>query len=646
MKSGWAIWTALAVLTATVLAGCSGGPAPAPASAATAKTLESQGHASAQAGQLLPLPRGVAATSISGGSEPLVVASHDGKMVWIGDSTGGYYSSDNGTTWAHMPDLNFNLAFIDGWALAEDGSGALYAADLNDNHVDVGRSINGGQSWASITDFAGVSGTADRPWLAAQGDGEVVLFYFDAPAVVTGVYEHCARSTDKGATWLDRDPMAGPPQGGSAFFDASGHFYYSQDSGVLYKFGGTCLGGASGSTMVAGADVNNMISAASDGDRVYMAAATNIGTHVVLAGTAPGASLKTLVLNPPSLQSNTYAAVAARNGLVAVTWLGSTTPGDPRLSSYGGTFGVYLALVQDFWGTPKVTVMQLAAGTHHGWICMNGISCTSGRSLADYMGVAIDKWGGTHAVFVNDTGSPGVFYVHVPPPGAVAGPGPGAPTAFLTLSVDGLTVSADASTSAAAAGMSLTAFSWDWGDNGATGSGVTATHTYGATGTYRVELTVTQSDGQRGSSATLVSPDGGTSAPPTADFDFTPANPGVGQLVTFDASAQAQGTAAIQATQWDFGDGTGGQGGQIQHSYGESGNYTVHLSVTDDRGATGVTTKVVHVQDAAGSPSRTPTTADSSPASRRAAAPSLVAALGSLAVAAAFRRPWQRRLKP
>ena len=126
-------------------------------------------------------------TAVSGGSEPFMLADREGQYLWIGDTSGGYFSVDNGTTWSRMGSYtgNAQVAFRDGWVFAQDESGRLYAAVLHDNRVDVLRSSNGGDSWSQVTYAVGVSGPADRPWIAARGN-DVAMVYFDAPAVITG----------------------------------------------------------------------------------------------------------------------------------------------------------------------------------------------------------------------------------------------------------------------------------------------------------------------------------------------------------------------------------------------------------------------------------------------------------------------------
>jgi PKD repeat protein len=83
----------------------------------------------------------------------------------------------------------------------------------------------------------------------------------------------------------------------------------------------------------------------------------------------------------------------------------------------------------------------------------------------------------------------GTVTVTTPPPNV-------APTARFTMSGSGLTADFDGSGSSDSDG-SVTGYTWDFGD-GATGSGVTASHTYTAAGTYTVRLTVTDDAGATG----------------------------------------------------------------------------------------------------------------------------------------------------
>lgn len=93
--------------------------------------------------------------------------------------------------------------------------------------------------------------------------------------------------------------------------------------------------------------------------------------------------------------------------------------------------------------------------------------------------------------------------------------------------------------------------------------------------------------------------------PPVANFSWSPSNPALGETVTFDGSASMDQDGAVVNWEWDIG-GTQRFGEIVEHSFGSAGNVDVTLTVTDDDGATGFTTRTVSVGDVA----NTPPTAD------------------------------------
>ena len=72
-----------------------------------------------------------------------------------------------------------------------------------------------------------------------------------------------------------------------------------------------------------------------------------------------------------------------------------------------------------------------------------------------------------------------------------------------------------------------------------------------------------------------------------ANFTHSPENPTVNQTITFDASSSFGPDGNITKYKWDFGDGniTEVEEPVITHTYLIAGNYTVKLTVTDDKGA-------------------------------------------------------------
>ncbi len=165
------------------------------------------------------------------------------------------------------------------------------------------------------------------------------------------------------------------------------------------------------------------------------------------------------------------------------------------------------------------------------------------------------------------------------------------PVAAFSTHAEQLKVTVDATDSRDPDGT-VTDYRWTFGD-GATGSGVTASHDYQQAGTYPVTLTVTDDDGATHSLTRQV----GVTVPPTAAFTET-VN---GLSVDFDGTGSNDPDGTIAGYHWAFGDGTTGSGATTSHDYQSSGNYAVTLTVTDDDGASRAVTRQISVT-AAGTP--------------------------------------------
>ena len=166
-----------------------------------------------------------------------------------------------------------------------------------------------------------------------------------------------------------------------------------------------------------------------------------------------------------------------------------------------------------------------------------------------------------------------------------------APVATFTSTASGLTATVDGSGSTDSDG-SIAGYSWNFGD-GTTATGATASRTYTAGGTYTVRLTVTDDKGATGTTTkavTVQAPAAPNAAPVAA---FTSATSGL--TVTVDGSGSTDSDGSIAGYSWDFGDGGTATGATASRTYTAGGTYTVRLTVTDDKGATGTTTKAVTV---------------------------------------------------
>lgn len=594
-----------------LLAGCAGAPGAAPdaAPAGPAAAPEDLGY---QPNLWLLDGFHPPSVTVSEGAEPSILADRDGQALWIGDTAGFHASTDNGTSWRENSALLLPGGFTDGWSVAQDDAGTVYTTTTNGLTVDVARSRDKGRTWDPVVAYATSAwALADRPWLAAHGDGDVALFLYNIP------YEACHHSTDGGATWVDRSPISGSPQGGNAVYDDAGNFYYANDAAEVTKFTGSCLLGMQRKTMIDGLGANNMIQIDVDGPDLYMAAATDGNRRVVLAGSRDFGTPKTLAVSPPFLQSNTFVTVAAQGGRVAVGWYGSETGGDPSQQGFNGAFNVYVAFVDGFWtDSPRVAYLRATAEANHvGDICMGGISCSDSadRDLLDYWMMDYDLWGGLHLAYGHDgAGSDSrVRYAGVPAgvadalldglplpldlaedPGVPAADGV-SPTASFTAKARGYSVGVDGTASADPQGSPLS-YAWTWGD-GASGTGPRANHTYARHGAFAITLKVTDADGHVGQASRNLLVDGSGDQPPMPRISVSPAQPVAGQAVTLrDASTDADGR--VVAREWTIGSKRWSEA-TVQLKFA-AGTHTVKLAVTDDVGVSASTSVALKVQPA------------------------------------------------
>lgn len=121
-------------------------------------------------------------------------------------------------------------------------------------------------------------------------------------------------------------------------------------------------------------------------------------------------------------------------------------------------------------------------------------------------------------------------------------------------------------------------YSWNFGD-GATGSGVSPTHTYADNNTYTVTLTCTNGAmSDVGTTTAVIS-----NVAPTANAGSDKSG-NEGQTLSFSGSATDPGTADVLTYNWDFGDGQTASGRNVTHAFPDNGAYTVTLTVNDDDG--------------------------------------------------------------
>ncbi len=82
---------------------------------------------------------------------------------------------------------------------------------------------------------------------------------------------------------------------------------------------------------------------------------------------------------------------------------------------------------------------------------------------------------------------------------------------------------------------------------------------------------------------------------PIAKFSYTPIKVGMGEEVTFDASASSDSDGTISSYKWEFGDGGEGSGVKVKHSYHGLGDYKVTLTVIDNERGSNSTSQLIKV---------------------------------------------------
>jgi PKD repeat protein len=123
-------------------------------------------------------------------------------------------------------------------------------------------------------------------------------------------------------------------------------------------------------------------------------------------------------------------------------------------------------------------------------------------------------------------------------------------------------------------------YAWEFGD-GTGAEGVAVTHRYPAPGTYQGMLRLRDGSAQVGNGVALpftVTVKRPPSANAGADMLVAP-----GAIVAFDGGASVAGDRPISRHDWDFQDGSLGQGKTVSHAFQRSGKYAVTLAVQDDQ---------------------------------------------------------------
>ncbi|OZC01878.1 hypothetical protein BSZ36_02065 [Rubricoccus marinus] len=133
--------------------------------------------------------------------------------------------------------------------------------------------------------------------------------------------------------------------------------------------------------------------------------------------------------------------------------------------------------------------------------------------------------------------------------------------------------------------------SWDWGD-GATGAGMSASHTYRTPGTYTVSATAVgdYNEDMDTCVVTVVEPQ---IAPVLTACRISPSTAGPGDTVTLNGTVNSDASQPVTiSVQWGDGDGDSGTRFPSSHSYSEPGTYTVTATARNAYGSDSCTATV------------------------------------------------------
>lgn len=143
----------------------------------------------------------------------------------------------------------------------------------------------------------------------------------------------------------------------------------------------------------------------------------------------------------------------------------------------------------------------------------------------------------------------------------------------------------------------ITSYEWDFG-NGETATGPTAFTTYTTPGTYQSKLTVTDDQGDKDVEIRTITVNVPPNVPPTAAIGSSGSGGQAPYTVNFDGTGSSDPDGSIVSYAWDFGNDRTATTPTGSATYTQPGTYTVTLTVTDNQGATGTTTREIVVTGA------------------------------------------------
>ncbi len=168
------------------------------------------------------------------------------------------------------------------------------------------------------------------------------------------------------------------------------------------------------------------------------------------------------------------------------------------------------------------------------------------------------------------------------------------PVARFTSSCNATTRACSFNGSTSSDDAGIVSYAWTFGD-GTTGTGVTASHTYAAAGTYSVRLTVTDGGGLTNAITKAVTVGGTANKPPVAAWSVS-CQPAPAHSCTVDGSASTDPDGTVVGYKWTNAGGTVlSTQASFTRTFARTTTVTWTLTVTDNGGKTGKLTKTFTV---------------------------------------------------
>jgi PKD repeat protein len=144
----------------------------------------------------------------------------------------------------------------------------------------------------------------------------------------------------------------------------------------------------------------------------------------------------------------------------------------------------------------------------------------------------------------------------------------------------------------------IDSYEWEFNDEGGLQEGgERESHTYANSGTYTVDLTVTDNDGQTDTAKTQIEVKPEKKQPPEPEINCSKSEVFVGESVKCSAQDSIDPDGDITAYDWqlDAKSGVDKSGSEVSFQFSDPGSYTVQLTVTDSDGLSSTVSSTIEV---------------------------------------------------